>query len=245
MIYTDKNWKPPVTYCKPNKEVVDFNNMISGGGRIRNLPCRDIAKDATPTDDTISRQAAIDAVERALFKRVAKAFIESLPPVNPKPVCEDCIDRYAVLAELDPQSYEYKVVKELPSVEPKQSEIIRCKNCRHDNNCEIQYAAEAGSKFFCGAAERKNECPPVEPKRPKRTKTMMIDGEPTEIDPLSYEVGYSHGQTERPKGEWIRNDNGTYSCSFCHSWIPEKQHHYARFCLYCGADMKGADDETD
>ena len=38
----------------------------------------------TPTEDCISRQAAIDAVERALFKRVAKAFIESLPPVEPK-----------------------------------------------------------------------------------------------------------------------------------------------------------------
>lgn len=31
---------------------------------------------------------------------------------------EDCVDRYSVLAELDPLSYEYKVVKELPSVIP-------------------------------------------------------------------------------------------------------------------------------
>ena len=37
------------------------------------------------------------------------------------------------------------------------------------------------------------------------------------------------------KGKWIQNDNGTYSCSLCHSWIPEEQYHYARFCLYCGA----------
>ena len=43
-------------------------------------------------------------------------------------------------------------VQELPSaVNP---ELIRCDSCRHDNNCEIQYAAQAGSKFFCGAAER-------------------------------------------------------------------------------------------
>ena len=48
-----------------------------------------------------------------------------------------------------------------------------------------------------------NYMPPVEPKRPKTTETMMVDGEPTEIDPLSYEVGYSHGRTERPKGRWI------------------------------------------
>lgn len=45
-------------------------------------------------------------------------------------------------------------------------------------------------------------------------------------------------QPERKKGRWIRNDNGTYSCSICQSWIPEEQHHYARYCLYCGADMR-------
>lgn len=44
---------------------------------------------------------------------------------------------------------------------------------------------------------------------------------------------------ERMKGKWIRNDNGTYSCSLCQSWIPEEQHCYARYCLYCGADMQG------
>ena len=45
-------------------------------------------------------------------------------------------------------------------------------------------------------------------------------------------------QPERKKGRWIKNDNGTYSCSICQSWIPEEQHHYARYCLYCGADMR-------
>ena len=42
-------------------------------------------------------------------------------------------------------------------------------------------------------------------------------------------------EPERKTGEWIRNDNGTYSCSLCQSWIPEEQYYYARFCLYCGA----------
>lgn len=48
---------------------------------------------------------------------------------------------------------------------------------------------------------------------------------------------------QRKKGEWIRNDNGTYSCSVCQSWIPEEQRHYARYCLYCGAEMKGGQNE--
>lgn len=38
-------------------------------------------------------------------------------------------------------------------------------------------------------------------------------------------------------GHWIRNDNGTYSCSECHSWVPNEQHYYARYCLFCGAKM--------
>ena len=35
------------------------------------------------SDDCISRQAAIEAVEKAVFKGVAKSAIESLPPVEP------------------------------------------------------------------------------------------------------------------------------------------------------------------
>ena len=50
-------------------------------------------------------------------------------------------------------------------------------------------------------------------------------------------------QPERKRGQWIRNDNGTYSCSICQSWIPEEQHHYARYCLYCAADMRGEQDD--
>lgn len=45
-------------------------------------------------------------------------------------------------------------------------------------------------------------------------------------------------QPERKKGKWIQNNNGTYSCSLCHSWIPEEQYYYARFCLHCGAKME-------
>lgn len=45
-------------------------------------------------------------------------------------------------------------------------------------------------------------------------------------------------QSERKKGKLIQNDNGTYSCSLCQSWIPEEQYHYARFCLYCWAKME-------
>lgn len=38
-----------------------------------------------------------------------------------------------------------------------QPEIIRCKDCTHNNNCEIQYSAQAGELFFCGGAERRKD----------------------------------------------------------------------------------------
>lgn len=43
---------------------------------------------------------------------------------------------------------------------------------------------------------------------------------------------------ERKKGKWIRNNNRTYSCSLCQSWIPNEQRYYANYCLFCGADMR-------
>lgn len=45
------------------------------------------------------------------------------------------------------------------------------------------------------------------------------------------------------RSHWKKNDNGTYSCERCHSWIPEEQWHYANWGLYCGADMRGSDAE--
>ena len=48
----------------------------------------------------------------------------------------------------------------------------------------------------------------------------------------------------RNKGAWIRNNNGTYYCSLCQSWIPNEQRYYANYCLFCGAGMRSEADET-
>ena len=34
--------------------------------------------------------------------------------------------------------------------------VVRCKDCLHNRACEIQYHAQAGDLFFCGAAEQKD-----------------------------------------------------------------------------------------
>lgn len=89
-----------------------------------------------------------------------------------------------------------------------------------------------------------NYMSPVEPKRPKTTETMMVDGEPTEIDPLSYEIGYSHGQSERPKRKWIlecdaegEGDN-LYRCPECGQKCGCQEYDLPNFCSNCGADMR-------
>ena len=69
-------------------------------------------------------------------------------------------------------------------------------------------------------------------------------------DDVSYEDAWAitcieHAPTIKSQsGKWIRNDNGTWSCDQCNSWIHDEQHHYARFCLYCGAKME-VEHETD
>lgn len=42
----------------------------------------------------------------------------------------------------------------MPSAQP---EIVRCKECHHNHNCDIQYHAQAGDMFFCAGAERRTD----------------------------------------------------------------------------------------
>lgn len=58
----------------------------------------------------------------------------------------------------------------------------------------------------------------------------------------SFKFDVIDAPSAQQKGRWIKNDNGTWYCSMCKSWIPNEQHEYARFCLHCGADMRGEDD---
>lgn len=52
------------------------------------------------------------------------------------------------------------------------------------------------------------------------------------------EVAHQILPSAQRTGRWVRNDNGTYSCSICQSWVPAEQRLYARYCLYCGSPME-------
>ena len=45
------------------------------------------------------------------------------------------------------------------------------------------------------------------------------------------------------QGHWINNDNGTMSCSECHTWFSRDcQSKFMNYCGYCGTRMEGNND---
>lgn len=171
----------------------------------------------TPTD-LISRQAAIDVIMSE--------------PMNEPRYPAWWADKIKSLPPLEPTPVCEDAISRADTLK------AICAEC--GGNCWD----EADKEAHCSEYAAVKSMPPVEPKRPKRTETIMVDGEPTEIDPLSYEVGYSHGQSERPKGEWIvsgMEDDGRYMGS---RWYACDQCGRAgdigdNFCRGCGADMRG------
>lgn len=75
----------------------------------------------------------------------------------------------------------------------------------------------------------------VEPKRPQCNQITWEQG---------YEAGLAQGKHDRPQGEWLEyNATGKkqYMCSVCS--MKEKNPKIARYCYWCGAKMKGGDNE--
>ena len=84
-------------------------------------------------DEYISKQAAIDALAK---------FV-------PYAICDESTESYT-----NGLTDAYNMICQLPSAQP---EIIRCKNCIHNNDCDIQYSAQAGDNFFCGFGETEKD----------------------------------------------------------------------------------------
>lgn len=55
-------------------------------------------------------------------KNLAESIMDGVPTIE---ASEDCIDKYSALAVLDPLSWEYKEINELPSVVPSKNLINR------------------------------------------------------------------------------------------------------------------------
>lgn len=58
---------------------------------------------------------------------------------------------------------------------------------------------------------------------------------------IGYQRGYEKGKADRPQGEWIDIDTILFKaqCSSCRTWSDVM----GNYCPWCGAHMKGADDD--
>ena len=61
---------------------------------------------------------------------------------------------FNLLAPVQTLGEAYGIIQEMPTVDA--VPVVRCKDCLQNRACEIQYHAQAGDLFFCGAAERKD-----------------------------------------------------------------------------------------
>ncbi len=105
-------------------------------------------------DDLISRQAAIDALNDSI-----KHFDDMAEECRRNANIEqnDYMDMRDDATEYRQLSIWLNGLKWLRERFQSQPEIVRCKDCRHNHNCDIQYHAQAGDMFFCAGAERRTD----------------------------------------------------------------------------------------
>lgn len=100
--------------------------------------------------DLISRQAAIDAVEKAVFKGVAKSAIESLPPVEPpkKVVAQVKVDTDEIMERIKEECERIKEEYEITD-QPVCEDAIRCYEFLKERiGSDITDNAEEFEKWF-------------------------------------------------------------------------------------------------
>ena len=87
---------------------------------------------------------------------------------------------------------------------------------------------------------------------PSAEHLIYEEMEKADIEAKAYAKGFKEGLEARKQGEWITEERDSIygkkirlKCSECGDIfdVSEKAFPYERFCRYCGARMKGADDE--
>lgn len=76
---------------------------------------------------------------------ISKADVMNLPQSIERNLCGEIVER-----SID--------VKDIEALEPADvAPVVRCKDCYHNNDCDIQYTAQAGDNFFCGFGETEKD----------------------------------------------------------------------------------------
>lgn len=212
------------------------------------------------SSDLISRQGVIRAIcqgcvhggyDECSVDCVVAEILRELPPVEDaisradtiKALCQEC----EMKCVCNHDCTEVAVVKGMPPKKQEHGRLIDADALLKPVEESWKHAglhAEDYKKIKKWIKNAPTIVPPVIPTEHKTTETMMVNGELMGIDPLSYEVGYTHGQfSERPKGEWVEFRKPCYDgtayywkkCSVCdHDMIGYE----TNFCPNCGAKMK-------
>ena len=76
------------------------------------------------------------------------------PSTLPVPIfVNPSYERYT--AQLNERTAFKHMVADFPPADVVQ--VCRCKDCIHNNDCDIQYSAQAGDNFFCGFGETEKD----------------------------------------------------------------------------------------
>ena len=147
-------------YCE-RYEVTDKDSHYCSYGEKQVTGKLDDVEDSTVTEDSEACKEQESKLESDLISR--QAATDALRNINAivRPISESddvfLIDKAEAMTEL----------MMLPSAQP---EVVRCRDCRHNQNCDIQYHAQAGDMFFCAGAERRSD-----KRTDKHTETHACD----------------------------------------------------------------------
>ena len=174
-------------------------------------------------------------------------LFDKLPSVKPQEPSGDAVSREAVIDIIEDvcpiygNDYRYilrEKINELPSVSHE-----CCEQIKWERDTAIQQLKELGYGF----GER------IEPQDGDLISRNAVEEitweEPPYTDALNVLTWVRNKIRELPsvsqlqKGYWINNDNGTMSCSECHTWFSRDcQSKFMNYCGYCGTRMEGNND---
>lgn len=125
------------------------------------------------TSDTVSRAAAIDAIDCAVTKEAARWSLQELPSARPEHLIDDDFETIRICLDACKEKLcnqgRWKEAKEYQRIYDRfmafasaQSEIIKCKECKHwfdiDDGRQLhKMCADICGDWFCADAERRTD----------------------------------------------------------------------------------------
>ena len=104
-----------------------------------------IRQDALMMDDLPRKSGIMNGM--LLCEEAVRNQPAAQPPLEEFEWCTDC-------KEYDQKAHCCHRFTKVIRQTVEELKVVRCKDCIHNNACEIQYAAQTGEWFYCGYGER-------------------------------------------------------------------------------------------